>query len=162
MALEMLTGYKLNSDRMTLNKAVSHIEACAQQMNARYRHIVFDEWAVVALRPGHGRLLAYIGPRKTGFQKNFLKDAGPLMDGLLAQNTAPGDFEFARYGIGTGFEAFMNLGEGTFLICNNTVQSMDGITKDPMWLNAQVPFVELSEKFRADPLAAEAEEQMVS
>jgi hypothetical protein len=30
---------------------------------------------------------------------------------------------------------------------------MDAITKDPLWLGAQVPFVELSDKFRADPLA---------
>jgi hypothetical protein len=29
---------------------------------------------------------------------------------------------------------------------------MDGIASDPHWLGAQVPFVELSEKFRADPL----------
>jgi hypothetical protein len=29
---------------------------------------------------------------------------------------------------------------------------MDGITKDPLWINAQVPFVELSDKVRASPL----------
>jgi hypothetical protein len=46
----------------------------------------------------------------------------------------------------------MAVGPGIYLICNNTVQSMDGITKDPLWLGAQVPFVELSDKFRADPL----------
>jgi hypothetical protein len=63
-----------------------------------------------------------------------------------------GDFEFARHGVGLAFESFMAVGPGVFLICNNTVQSMDGITKDPLWLGAQVPFVELSDKFRADPL----------
>jgi hypothetical protein len=31
---------------------------------------------------------------------------------------------------------------------------MDGIAKDPLWLGAQVPFAELSDKFRADPVAA--------
>jgi hypothetical protein len=30
---------------------------------------------------------------------------------------------------------------------------MDGITKDPLWLSAQEPFVDLSEKFRSEPLA---------
>ena len=58
----------------------------------------------------------------------------------------------ARHGIGTGFESFMVLGKDIFLICNNTVQSMDGIAQDPKWLGAQVPFVELSEKFRDHPL----------
>jgi hypothetical protein len=49
----------------------------------------------------------------------------------------------------------MVLGEGVFLICNNTVQSMDAITKDPLWIGAQVPFVELSDKFRANPVVAD-------
>jgi len=71
---------------------------------------------------------------------------------LLAQKHAIGDFEFARHGVGTGFEAFIVLGDGLYLICNNTVQSMDGITKDPLWLSAQVPFAEMSDRFRSDPL----------
>ena len=54
--------------------------------------------------------------------------------------------------MGTGFESFMVLGKGTYLICNNTVQSMDGIAQDPLWLGAQVPFVDLSDKFRAEPV----------
>ena len=49
-------------------------------------------------------------------------------------------------------EANMALGKGLYLICNNTVQSMDAITKDPLWLGAQVPFVELSDEFREDPV----------
>lgn len=139
---------------MTLEHANELIKSCAAQMNARYKKTVFDEWAIVSLAGNKGRLLAYIGPRKTGFQENFLADAGPLRSGLLTQKYDAGDFEFARHGIGTGFESFMALGEHVFLICNNTVQSMDGITQDPHWLDAQVPFVELSDKFRADPLKA--------
>jgi len=54
--------------------------------------------------------------------------------------------------VGTGFESFLVLGKGIFLICNNTFQSMDGITQDPLWLGAQVPFVELSDKIRGDPV----------
>ena len=77
---------------------------------------------------------------------------GPRAALSQSQKYDVGDFEFARHGIGTGFESFMVLAEGIFLICNNTVQSMDGITKDPRWLEAQVPFVELSDKFRADPV----------
>ena len=140
---------------MTLDQAKRLISACARQMDAAYQKMVFDEWAIISLADGKGRLLAYIGPRKTGFQKNFLTDAGALRSSLLGGQSNVGDFEFARHGVGTGFESFLVLGQGLFLICNNTVHSMDAITQDPHWLAAQVPFVELSDAFRADPLVAE-------
>lgn len=124
-------------------------------MHARYGKAVFDEWAVIALGESKGRVLAYMGPRKEGFRKNFAADAGSLRAGLMAAKHNTGDFEFARHGVGTGFEAFVVLGKGLYLICNNTIQSMDGITKDPLWLAAQVPFVEMSDKFRADALVDE-------
>jgi hypothetical protein len=138
---------------MTLDQATKLIESCAGQMDARYKQVVFDEWAVISLADHKGHVLTYIGPRKEGFQKNFLTDVGTLREGLLSQEYSVGDFEFARHGVGSTFESFMVVGKGIHLICNNTVQSMDGITKDPLWLGAQVPFVELSDKFRADPLA---------
>jgi hypothetical protein len=137
---------------MTLDQANKWIQTCAEQMNARYKKVVFDEWAVISLAEHKGRLLSYFGPRKTGFQQNFFTDAGSLRADLLTKTFNPGEFEFARHGVGTGFESFMALGENVFLICNNTVQSMDGITKDPLWLSAQVPFADLSEKFHNDPL----------
>ena len=137
---------------MTLDQATNLIQTCAEQMNARYKKVVFDEWAIISLAEHKGRLLSYIGPRKAGFQQNFLTDAGPLRAGLLTQKSNPGEFDFARHGVGTGFESFMVLGDGIFLICNNTVQSMDAITKDPLWLSAQEPFVDLSDKFREDAL----------
>ena len=137
---------------MTLDQATNLIKSCAEQMNARYQKLVFDEWAIVSLAGGKGRLLAYAGPRKEGFQNNFVADAGPLRSGLMANEYNVGDFEFARHGTGTGFESFMVVGRGIYLICNNTGESMDGITKDPRWFGAQVPFVELSDKFRANPV----------
>lgn len=137
---------------MTLKQAIELIKSCAEQMDARYRKTVFDEWAVISVAEGKGRLLAYIGPRKAGFQENFLEDVGPLREGLLNGEYSAGDFEFARQSVGSAFESFMVMGKGTYLICNNTVQTMDGIAGDPLWLGAQVPFVELSEKFRTDPL----------
>jgi len=140
---------------MTLDQAKKLISTCARQMDAQYKKVVFDEWAIISLSDQKGHLLAYIGPRKTGFQKNFLADAGTLRASLLGGKVNVGDFEFARHGVGTGFESFLVLGDGLFLICNNTVQSMDAITQDPAWLAAQVPFVELSDRFRADPLLAD-------
>lgn len=138
---------------MTVEEAVVLIKKCAEQMDARYQKTVFDEWALVALSESRGQLLTYIGPRKEGFQKNFLQDAGSLRAGLLGAQQAVGDFEFSRHNVGTGFEAYMVAGPGVYMICNNTVQSMDTIAKDPLWLNAQVPFVELSDHFRENPVA---------
>ena len=139
---------------MTLDQATKLIKSCVEQMNARYGQVVFDEWAVVSFAENTARILAYIGPRKEEFQKNFVNDAGTLRAGIMAAAHEPGDFEFARHAVGTGFESFMVLGKGMYLIWNNTVQSMDGIAKDPHWLGAQVPFAELSEKVQADPVGA--------
>lgn len=139
---------------MTLEKATKLIESCAEQMNAWYKRIVFDEWAVISLADRKCRVLAYIGPRRHGFQKNFLTDVAALQEGLVNPGYSVGDFDFARNGMGSAFESLMVVGRGIYLICNNTVQSMDSITKDPLWLGTQVPFVELSEKFRANPLVS--------
>jgi len=140
---------------MTIDQAIQEIQSCAEQMNIRYKKVVFDEWAIISLQDNKGRLLAYLGPRKAGFQKNFLADARSLR-GALAEEGNTGDFEFVHDGVGTGFESVMVLGDRSFLICNNTVQSMDAISRDPLWISAQVPFVELSDKFRSDPLLAAA------
>lgn len=140
---------------MTIDQAAKLVRECAEKMNARYQKTVFDEWAIISLAENKRRLLSYIGPRQQGFQDNFVADAGPLRGGLRSRKMQAGDFEFARHGVGTGFESFMVLGEDLFLICNNTVQSMDAIAKDPLWLGAQVPFVDLSDRVRADPLVVE-------
>jgi hypothetical protein len=138
---------------MNLEQTEKLIQSCAEQMQARYNNrVVFDEWVIITLTQNKGRILAYTGPRKAGFSKDFAKDVGALKGGLQASEHEVGAFEFARHGVGTGFEAFMVLGKGVFLICNNTVQSMDGICRDPFWLAAQGPFVDLSEKIRLDPL----------
>jgi len=137
---------------MKLQEAIHSIMACAKQMDARYGRVVFDEWAIVLIADNKTRLVSYVGPRLDGFQKNFATDSAGLGDSFLQGQWAVGDFEFARHCVGTGFESFMVLGDGLYLICNNTVLSMDMIAKEPTWLGAQVPFVELSEKFRASPL----------
>jgi hypothetical protein len=139
---------------MTLDHAKKLIQTCADQMKAQYQKPVFDEWAIVSMAEQKGRMLSYSGPRKEGFKENFVDDAGALRAGLMADQYQVGDFEFARHGTGTGFESFMVVGKGIYLICNNTDKTMDVISKDPLWIGAQVPFVELSEKFRADPLVA--------
>jgi len=138
---------------MTLEEAIGLIKKCATEMDARYGKTVFDEWAVLSLAENKARVLAYIGPRNDDFLKNFAKDLGALRAELLTDKYGVGDFEFARHGTGTGFESFMVLGRALYLICNNTRESMDTIAKNPRWLAAQVPFAELSEKIRPNPLA---------
>ena len=137
---------------MTLEEATNLIGRCAARMNDLYRKAVFDEWVIVSLIQHKAKILAYLGPRKDDFQKNFATDVQDLRADLLSRRHNIGDFEFARHGVGTKLEAFLMVGEGLYLICNNTAQSMSAIAKDPLWLSAQVPFVELSDQFRSDPL----------
>src|SRR5258707_1080170 len=139
------------SKTMTLEQTTKLIKGCAEEMNARYKKVVFDEWAVVSLAHKQSRILNYAGPRNDDFLKNFANDLGTLRSELLNAKHGVGDFEFARNGVGTHYEAFMKVAEGVYLICNNTMNSMDGIAKDTKWIEAQVPFVELSEKLRANP-----------
>ena len=137
---------------MTLEEATNLIGRCAARMNDLYRKVVFDEWVIVSLIQHKAKILAYLGPRKDDFQKNFATDVQDLRADLLSRRHSIGDFEFARHGVGTKLEAFLMVGDGLYLICNNTAQSMSAIAKDPLWLSAQVPFVELSDRFRSDPL----------
>ena len=137
---------------MTLEEATNLIGRCAARMNDLYRKAVFDEWVIVSLIQHKAKILAYLGPRKDDFQKNFATDVQDLRADLLSKRHSIGDFEFARHGVGTKLEAFVMVGDGLYLICNNTAQSMSAIAKDPLWLSAQVPFVELSDQFRSDPL----------
>jgi len=138
---------------MTLDDMAGRIKNCAEQMNARYGGVVFDEWALVSLAENKARVLFYTGPRNDEFLSCFVKDLGALRSALLAGRHAAGDFEFSRHGVGTVIEAFLAVGQGLYLICNNTAESMDTIAKNPRWLVAQVPFAELAENVRANPLA---------
>jgi hypothetical protein len=142
---------------MTLDQANKLIHESARQMNARYKKVVFDEWAVISFSNKGPCVLSYTGPRKEGFHSNFRKDLAALRRGILSKRSGAGDFDFARDEVGTGFEGWMVLGQGVFLICNNTIDSMEVITRDSHWLSAQVPFVEMSDTFRADPLTLEHE-----
>lgn len=137
---------------MTLEELGKQIKHCKDQMAARYGSPVFDEWAIISLIENKARVLAYTGPRNDDFLKHFARDIAALRADLLHGEYGPGDFEFSRHGTGTGFESFMVVGPGLYVICNNTSESMDAIAKNPRWLSAQVPFVELADKIRHSPL----------
>jgi hypothetical protein len=137
---------------MTLDNARSLITAALGRMNVYYSQTVFDEWVVVSLRPDGASILAYHGPRVTNFRKQFAEDIAPLRAEMTGRQLAAGDFEFAPEAAGTHFDVCMRLGGTSFLIGNHTGKSMAEIRKDPRWLQAQKAFVELSNKFRTDPL----------
>jgi len=137
---------------MTLDDLAFKIKSCALQMDTRYGGTVFDEWVVVSLAENKARVLFYTGPRNDQFLQNFVADLGPLRQELHNQHYGVGDFEFSRLGTGTRIEAFLVLGSGHYLVCNNTQLSMDVIAKNPRWLEAQVAFVELAEAVRSSPL----------
>ena len=137
---------------MTIDDLSVKIKACGHQMNAQYGAIVFDEWAVVSLAENKARVLFYTGPRNDEFLHNFVKDLGHLRVALHDAQFGVGDFEFARHATGTHIEAFLVLGNGLYLICNNTQATMDVIAKNPRWLEAQVAFAELAENVRSSPL----------
>ena len=138
---------------MTLSQALDLVKRTSDNMNARYGKTVFDEWAIVSLQRGKERIVSYHGPRKEHFQKNFVNDLGALRAEVLTTKHPPGHFDFARHNVGTGFEAFVCVGDELYVICNNTQSSMNEIAKDARWLDAQKAFAEMTEKFRADSLA---------
>jgi len=137
---------------MQIDAAKTQIAAALGRMNAVYRKPVFDEWMVVALEDGRGVLLAYSGLRGEAVRGRFAEDCGPLRAELDGRCMEVGDFEFTLAGEGTQFDACLKVGGGSYLICNNTARSMAEIRRNPLWLQAQKTFVDLSDSFRADPL----------
>jgi hypothetical protein len=137
---------------MDLAHARLHIQTAFANMDALYHRPVFDEWAILASAHRNG-VVAYSGPRVENFRQNVSADAEPLRLNTAGRPFEAGDFDFAVDAAGTRYDACMKLGEAAFLVCNHTTRAMTEIRRDPKWLKAQAVFFELSEKFRADPLA---------
>lgn len=137
---------------MTADEALDLIKTYAKRMDSIYGKTIFNEWSIISLTGNQGKILAYAGPRREDFQKNFSADLGALRSALLRAEHELGDFEFSRHGVGTLIEAFVAVGDGVFLTCNNTELTMNDITASPRWLSAQVVFVELSDKFCSNPV----------
>ncbi len=123
-----------------------------RSMNERYRGVVFDELAVIELRRLGAQVLKYAGPREAGIDKAMQKDVQTLHTGLNDRGSEPGAFDFSFEGEGTGYDAFLTLGTRLFLVCNRTDGTTLDITRNPLWISAQEPFVDLSQRFAADPL----------
>lgn len=137
---------------MNLDDARSAIILALGRMNALYQKPVFDEWMLVKVAKEQGAILAYQGPRAESYQRKFKEDIAPLREELAQRDMAVGDFAFAQDATGTRFDACIRLGPASYLFCNNTTKSMDDIRQSPLWLIAQKPFADLSERFRAEAL----------
>ena len=121
-------------------------------MDALYQKSVFDEWVVLSLTTAATKILSYEGPRADSFQKDLHRDSAALVREMADKHYEIGDFEFAQDAEGSSFDAGVRLGEVLYLLCNNTTGTLADLRRDPRWRQAQKPFVDLTEKFRADPL----------
>jgi hypothetical protein len=140
---------------MDLETARRHIQASVERMRALYLKPVFDEWAILSVPATTGGIVAYHGPRPDVFRRNLPEDAEPLRAITAGRQFADGDIEFVPDARDTRYDAFMKIGPASYLVLNNMAKTMTEIRADTKWLGAQAVLFELSEKFRADPLASE-------
>ncbi len=137
---------------MTLTDARTAITAALSRMNAAYAETVFDEWMLISIKAERGAILAYTGPRADSYKQTFTADIQPLRAEIANQNLAIGDFAFTSNGTGTKHDACLRTGETSFLFFNHTAKTTQDIRTNPRWLEAQKPFVQLSDLFRANPV----------
>jgi hypothetical protein len=141
-----------NLPLMNLETASQHIKVCRDRMDVLYQKPVFDEWIVLSLVQGKAEIRAYNGPRAEKFKSDLHRDSAPLMSQMQGNYYGIGDFEFVDNAGGSRYDACIRLGHTTYLLCNNTYGTLAALRQDVRWLEAQKPFVALTEKFRADPL----------
>ncbi len=138
---------------MNQDTAISLLSHCINQMDALYFSTVFDEWVLLSVESGRPKLVYYHGPRAETVLKELHADSAPIYTDMMERNYEIGDFEFTQHAEGSKYDAYVRLGEKYFLLCNNTTRSMSELRADPRWRAAQKPFLDFTEKFRADPLA---------
>jgi hypothetical protein len=139
---------------MDLENARRHIETTVERMRGAYLQPVFDEWAILSLAGKGGGVVAYSGPRPDVFRRRLPEDAEPLRAITKGKEFSEGDIEFVPDAADTRYDAFMKVGPASYLVLNHTVKTMAEIRADGKWIGAQAALFELSEKFRADPLAS--------
>ena len=140
----LFRGMDLAAARITITFALA-------RMNAAYGQTLFDEWAVLAIGGSKG-VLTYTGPRPERFRREMPDDAAPLRAEAAGQPSGVGDIVFALEASGTRYDAFMRVGDSSYLVFNHTAKTIAEIRANPGWLKVQAVLFELGEKFRADPL----------
>jgi hypothetical protein len=138
--------------RMNLETALPLVKACRDRMDALYMKPVFDEWIILSLVQGKAEILDYQGPRAEKFRSELHRDSAALMAEMQGKYYGVGDFEFVDNAPSSRHDACIRIGQSSYLLCNNTYGTLAMLRQDPRWREAQKPFVNLTEKFRADPL----------
>ncbi len=136
---------------MNLETARQNLLLCRERMDTLYQKPVFDEWVMISFSSAPAKILYYDGPRQESYKKTFHADSAPLAREMQDRAYTIGDFEFAAEARGSRFDACIRIGEHAYFLCNNTYGTINDLRQDPRWLKAQKPFVDLTEKFRADP-----------
>lgn len=138
---------------MNLDAAIARIEKSFAKMNEAYRRTVFDELLIVARDEDAVKLLNYEGPREDSIMNSLADETVALRQSRSSDiHPNPGEFDFTREGVGSDFDAYICLGKDLYLLCNNTLKSMEEVTADPNWLAAQGEFLNASQFFTLDPL----------
>jgi len=142
---------------MNLESAVTFIKKSFGKLDAAYGRPVFDELAIVGLSGSELKLHHYDGPNEEGFLSEFADNTLALRKELTEDQSAlGGEFSFTREGQGAGMDAYICLGPEVYLFCNHTQKSMQEITQDPKWLDAQGEFLNASQGFAVDPITLSA------
>lgn len=137
---------------MKLDVAVALIARVLERMDRGFGMPLFDEWMILKAGPSIERILSYHGRRTDSLQREFMRDIQPLLEELCAGHYEPGHFYFSQEADGARYDAFMCIGPGVYAILNNTTRSMAEVSADPAWRQVQGLFVDLSARFRVDPL----------
>jgi len=139
---------------MNLESAIARIQKSFAKLNEAYGRPVFDEIAIVQVSEQTTLTLRYYeGAREAAFLNEMMEDSVALRNDVGdTRNNLGGEFGFTREGGGEGIDAYICLGPRIFLLCNNTKQSMEEVTKDARWLTAQSEFLNASQYFAVDPL----------
>ncbi len=139
---------------MNLKSVIARIQKSFKKMNEAYGRPVFDELAIVQVTDVSTLSLHYYeGAREAEFLNEMMEDSVALRNDVGdTRNNLGGEFGFTREGGGEGIDAYICLGPRIFLLCNNTAQSMEEVTKDGRWLQAQGEFLNASQYFVVDPL----------
>lgn len=127
-------------------------------MDSVCKQTVFDEFGIVQLIEKRHYLRWYEGKRRQDYIRMFKDETALLKKESISRFVNRydiGDYEFAHDGVGPQAEAFLVIGDNLFLLCTNTHRSMSEVAANPLWLKAQAAFVEISERFRFDPLQIE-------
>jgi len=143
---------------MNLSTAVSRITKSVSKLDAAYGRPLFDELAILAFVGRELELHYYRGPNEKGFMAEFADNTVALRTELTDDQTSlGGEFSFTREAEGASMDAYICLGPDIYLFCNNTAKSMQEVTEDPRWLDAQGEFLNLSQFFAVDPLDLDPE-----